>query len=487
MNYLDMSIEQLHEALVNKEVTPVELAKLALEKAKNAQPDLNAFVTILDDAVQAAEKLDTNKIINPLYGIPFALKDNYSTKGILTTGSSNTLKDYIPVFDAEVVTKLKETGAIVIAKTVLDELAMGGTGMNGATGIVNNPWSKNRNQMAGGSSAGSAAAVAAGIVPFALGSDTGDSVRKPAAYCGIIGFKPSWGRISRFGLFPFAPSLDHVGFFTRTVKDSAYVLEALAGGDNKDMTSSTKKVEEYSKNLNGDLKGIKIALIKNIDNSIKDKDVVNNFNMVVEKAKKAGAIIIEDNIDIRLLKAILPVYQVISCAEATSNNANLDGIKFGPRADGKTYDDVTTNTRTEGFSELVKRRFVLGSYCLARENQDVLFLRAQKIRHMIVDELDRILANADAILLPASGNIAPLFKGAQDEKLSENYLIAENHLALGNFSGMPSLTLPSGFLHDMPLGVNVMGKAFDEQMVLNVSYGLEQAMNYKNQIAKEGK
>ena len=487
MNYLDMSIEQLHEALVNKEVTPVELAKLALEKAKQSQTDLNAFVTFLDDATKNAESLDATQIDNPLFGIPFAIKDNYSTKGILTTASSNILKDYVPVFDAEVVTKLKDSGSVLIAKTVLDELAMGGTGMNGATGIVNNPWSKNRNQMAGGSSAGSAAAVAAGIVPFAIGSDTGDSVRKPAAYCGIVGFKPSWGRISRFGLFPFAPSLDHVAFFTRTVKDSAYVLEALAGGDNKDMTSSTKKVEEYSKNLNGELKGVKIALIKNIDNSIKEKDVVNNFNVVVEKAKNAGAIIIEDNIDIRLLKAILPVYQVISCAEATSNNANLDGIKFGPRAEGKTYDDVTTNTRSEGFSELVKRRFVLGSYCLARENQDVLFLRAQKIRHMIVDQLNRILANADVILLPAAGNIAPLFKGAQDEKLSDNYLIAENHLALGNFSGMPSLTLPSGFLHDMPLGVNVMGKAFDEQMVLNVSYGLDQTMNYKNQIAKEGK
>ena len=486
MSYLDMTIEQMHQALKEGKIKPSDLVKEALDRASAYQNDLNAFVYLRKQAIEEAQKLDGLEVSNPLFGIPCAIKDNYSTKGELSTGCSNTLKDYYPVYDATVIEKLKAVNCLSIGKTNLDELAMGGTGLNSNKGIVKNPWSKDRSRMAGGSSSGSAVAVASGIVPFALGSDTGDSVRKPAAFCGCVGFKPTWGRISRYGLFPFAPSLDHVAYFTRSVKDTAYALEVLSGSDKKDMTCSYLPVEEYSKNLNGDLKGKRLAVIKGVNDSLSDNGVKKNFQEILSKLKENGVEIIEADIDIALLKAIYPTYMVISCAEATSNDANLDGIKFGPRITGDNFTDTIIKTRTEGFSELVKRRFVLGSYCLSKENQKELLLRAQKIRRLIADAVNNILKDVDAIILPASGNIAPKLEGAKDEKLSAEYLIGENHLAIGNFAGLPSLTLPSGFVDSMPLGVNIMGKAFAEQEVLNISYGLESLLDYKGQIAKVG-
>ena len=484
MDLLSLSIEELHLGLKEKKFKVSDLVKASLEKAKATNGDLNSFVTIIEEALEVAYKLDEQEVDNPLFGIPYSIKDNYSTKGVMTTGSSKILDGYVPVFNAEVVTRLNNANAVNIGKTVLDELAMGGTGMNGHTGRVNNPWCKERNRQSGGSSGGSVASVAAGIVPFSIGSDTGDSVRKPAAYCGVVGFKPTWGRISRFGLFPFAPSIDHVAYFTRNVKDAAYLLECLAGQDDKDMTCSTKPVEAYSKNLNGDLKGKRVALIPNINNSIKDEKIVNNFNETVTKLKEAGVEFKDYEIDIRLLKAILPVYLVISCDEATSNNANLDGVKFGKRVPVESVYEMTINTRTEGFSELVKRRFILGSYCLAKENKKTLFERAQKIRRLIVEAVLKVLDDSDAILFPAAGSIAPLFEGGSAEKLSENYLIAENHMAIGNFAGLPSITIPSGFVDGMPVGINITCKAFAEQETLNVAYGIETVLGYKNQVAK---
>jgi aspartyl-tRNA(Asn)/glutamyl-tRNA(Gln) amidotransferase subunit A len=487
MDYLSLSLKDLAKAIKNNEITPLELTKLALARAKEYQSIYNPFVTITEEeALKLAETLTNSAQDNPLYGIPFALKDNFSTKGILTTGSSNILSNYVPVYDATVVQKLKKANAVLIGKTVLDELAMGGTSMSGHTGYVINPYSKTLDHMAGGSSGGSAVSVASGIVPYALGSDTGDSVRKPASYCGIVGFKPTYGRISRFGLFPFAPSLDHVAFFTRTVEDSAYVLEALAGNDPKDMTSAINPVESYAANLTSDVKGKKVAVIKEIVDSLNDSKIKELFDLTVKKASEAGMIVEYVSMDEKLLRAILPIYLVISCAEATSNNANLDGVKFGPRVEGATVDETIINTRTYGFSELIKRRFVMGSYFLKKENQERLFLKAQKIRRLIVDKTNEILKSYDAILLPAAGSTAPKFTSRSDEKLSNKYLIAENHLAIGNFGGFPSITIPAGLVDDMPFGVNLTGKVFDEQNVLNLAYALESKLDYKNKIVARG-
>ena len=485
-NILNLSIEEMHNALKEGKFKPSDLVKASIEKAKENQETYNAFVTILEESLELAYELDKSfEEDNVLYGIPYAAKDNFSTKNILSTGSSNILKDYVPVFDATVIDKLNEKKMVLMGKTLLDELAMGGTGTNGHTGISKNPWDANR--QSGGSSGGSAVAVSLGIVPFALGSDTGDSVRKPASLCGIVGFKPTWGRISRYGVFPFAPSLDHVAYFTRTVKDSAYILEAIAGVDYKDATSSFEKVNNYSKDLNLDVNGKKIAIISEVEQLVVNEDLKESLCKVKEELINAGAYVNIVNFDINLLRAILPVYMVISCAEATSNDANLDGIKFGPRENGKTMEEEVFNTRTKNFSELVKRRFVIGSYCLAKANQDKLFLRAQKIRRMIVNRINEILNENDVILLPASGEVAPLLEGNTREKLQDSNLILENHLAIGNFAGLPSLTLPICFSNGLPIGVNITGRAFDEQTVFNISAFIESKFNYKNLIAKESK
>ena len=485
MDYLTKSIVEIHEAILKGEVTPLQLVKEALQKAK--ADDNNAFEYILEkEALEKVASLDASKKDNLFYGIPVVIKDNFSTKNVPTTGSSNILNGYVPLFDAEVVRKLEENGAIVIGKTTLDELAMGGSGLTGHKGATYNPWDKSHTHQIGGSSCGSAAAISAGIVPFAIGSDTGDSVRKPASNAALVGFKPTWGRISRFGLFPFACSMDHVAYFTRNVKDSALALNVLAGRDEKDASSSFEEVKQYEADLDKPLSGKKIAVIKDIIDSVSNKEIVNAFNKSIEGLKAQGAKVDYVNIDTRILKAIYPTYIIISCAEAGSNNANLDGIKFGARKEGESFEEVMTNTRSAGFSPLIKRRFVIGSYSLLRENADELFIRAQKSRRIIVDAFNKVLADYDAIYCPASPTTAPLIEGKSDG-LSNEYLIADNYMAFANMGGMPSITLPIGFENGLPFGGNLTSKPFDEVNLLNIASGLEKATGLHDLVAKEGK
>ena len=360
------SILDYRKELDESKVTSEQLFNESIEKSKKYQDKFNVFVTITDEY----KKEESNSLIN---GIPYVLKDNFSTKGILTTASSNILKDYVPVYDATAYRKLKEAGAVLVGKTVLDELAMGGTSTTGHTGVVRNPWDKDR--LIGGSSGGSASAVALGIVPFALGSDTGDSIRKPAAFGGIVGFKPTYGRISRYGLFAFASSLDHVGCFTRNVKDAAIVTDILKGKDERDMTSLPDEDIKYLDMLENDIKGKKLFYIKEVvdldiykDSGEETLEVLKKFHETVEKCKELGFEVEEVSIDEKLLKAIYPTYMTISCAEATSNNSNLTGIIFGPRGEGNSIDEIMFDARTKGFSEFIKRRFILGSYILQKEN-----------------------------------------------------------------------------------------------------------------------
>lgn len=485
MNYLSKSIEELHELLVSKKVTPLELAQEAILKAKNDEN--NAFETICEkEALEEASKLVEPEEDNIFWGIPYVCKDNFSTKGILTTASSNILKDYVPVFDATVITKLKNAKAVLIGKTTLDELAMGGTGTTGHQGVTYNPYDPSHTYMIGGSSCGSACAVSAGIVPFALGSDTGDSVRKPASYAGLVGLKPTWGRISRYGLFPFAPSLDHVGFFTRSVKDAGYALNLLSGRDNLDATSSNKENEDYTKNINGDLKNKKICVFKQIIDNVEEKVIIEAFDKSVETLKKAGAEVDYIDFDINLLFAILPTYLVISCAEATSNNANLDGIKFGPRCGNEnTYQEVMMLARTQGFSELIKRRFVIGSYCLFKDNQEELFLKAQKARRAIVNAVNKVLEIYDAIYLPCGSTVRKPILGATGDKLSASNMINENHLAIGNFAGLPSISLPIGLDKGFPFGANLTSKAFSEADLLNIAYAIEEGTSLRGLVKEK--
>ena len=468
---------------MDRTITPLDLVNEAIAKMK--ADNNNAFEYIMEkEAIEQAKKLNECEPDNPLWGIPFVIKDNYSTKDIPTCASSNILNGYVPVFSSEVYQRLLDKHAIPVAKATLDELAMGGSGTTGHLGTTFNPWDKSHTHQIGGSSCGSAAAVAAGIVPFSIGSDTGDSVRKPASYSALVGFKPSWGRISRFGLFPFAPSLDHVAYFTRNVEDSALILNVLAGHDEKDCSSSLKPVEDYRKQLNNDIKGKKLAVIQEVLDSIDEGDIYVAFTDSVEKLRKAGVQVDYIHMDINLLKAIYPSYIVISCAEATSSNANLDGIKFGARKEGNTYQEVMIKTRTEGFSELIRRRFIIGSYSLLKENQEELFLKAQKARRLIVNAVNGILKEYDGIYCPASPSIAPLFTGSSD-RLSNEYLIADNYLAIGNFAGLPSITIPLGSSFNLPFGVNLTCGAFKESKTLNIANKIEELIGIKNIVAKE--
>lgn len=479
MSYLDCSIKEIHEALVNKKITVYELVSESLERARNDKN--NAFEVILkDEALKKAKELDDKGIDKDkiLYGIPYAVKDNLSTKDIETTGSSNILKGYVPIFDATVIKYLNNEGAILIGKTTLDELAMGGSGTTGHKGITYNPYNKEHDRLMGGSSCGSASVVASGIVPFALGSDTGDSVRKPASYGGLVGFKPTWGLISRFGLFPFATSMDHVAYFTKNVEDSSILLNYLSKKDEMDFTNTSKVRPNYSL-LAKKINNKKIAYVKEIVESIKDKEIINKYEKSLEFLKQAGAIVEEVNIDINLLKSIFPVYFILSCAEATSNNSNLDGIKFGVNFGGETYKEVMFNARNKGFSPMIKRRFIIGSYSLMKENQYELFIRAQKARKLIVEAFNDVFKKYDAIYMPATPTIAPKINEEED-KLSSTYLIADNYLAYGNLGGFPSITIPLGFKDNLPFGGNITCKPYNEVEVFNIASCLEEYLGYRN-------
>ena len=477
MNYLSKNIYEIHEALVNKEVTPLGLVKEALDKIK--KDTNNAFEYIYEkEAIEIAKQLKEPEADNPLWGIPFAIKDNFSTKGIPTTGSSKLLEGYIPTFDSEVYKRLLDKKAIPIAKTTLDELAMGGTGSSGHLGKTFNPWDESKTRMIGGSSCGSAAACAAGIVPYSIGSDTGDSVRKPASYSALVGFKPTWGRISRYGLFTFAASLDTVAYFTRNVKDSALLLNVLAGHDKKDTTSSLLPFEDYEKLED---KKYNLTIIKEIYDDLKDETIKKAFDELVKGLKQKGYKINTVSIGFNLAKAIYSCYYILSSAESTSNNANLDSIRFGSNKEAESYEEMLFKVRTEGFSDRIRRRFVIGSISLLEENQEEIYLRALRCRRVIVDTFNKILESSDAIILPASPTIAPLFDGDVPKKsFNKDATVSDNYLAFANLGGYPSITLPLGFEEGMPFGVNLTSHHFTEAKLLKIAQVVEDTTGLKD-------
>ena len=450
----------------------------AYEKVVAYQDKLNATITAIDP-----KDIDYDKLEGKLKGIPVALKDNVSTKGIKTTAASRILDNYYPVYDATIVEKLRKEGAVFVAKASMDELAMGGSNLTSMIGPCHNPYDLNR--ISGGSSGGSAVLVASGAVSVAIGSDTGDSVRKPAGDCGVVGVKPTYGRISRYGIIPYASSLDHVGYFTRNIKDASLVLEVLAGRDDHDMTSSFEKVDEYSKLLNSNVEGKKILVFDNVVENIREDIIINSFNNVIKGLEEKGAVIKHVRFDDKLMKALFPTYFIIANAEATANHSNLDGIRFGHRVDGNTIEEIMINTRTRGFSSFIKQRFVVGSYSLFEENQERLLKKAQRVRRLIVDEVMKELKDADCLIAPASGNVAPLIKGNKSDELTPEYLIAENHLVIGNFGGLPSLTQPMGFKDNLPFGVNITCNPFKEADMFNIALAIEEITGLKDLVKED--
>lgn len=481
MKYMNKTITELHELLKSGEITSDELVKESLELSHEIQEKCNAFVTILDEAKGGKVTDDL------LSGIPYGVKDNYSLKGVLSTGSSNTLKDYVPFFTATAVENLQKHGAIPVNKTCMDEFGMGGTGTTGHTGIQKNPWDTTR--MCAGSSSGSAAAVASGVYPYALGSDTGDSIRKPAAYCGIVGYKPTYGMISRYGLFAFASSLDHCGVLTRSVKDAAIVVDAMKGKDKYDMTTWDSSKIHLNDDLSSDVKGKKLFYIKELcdienypDATEELKQHLANFKDTIKKCEDLGMSVVGISIDSKLLNAIPSTYVVISCAEATSNMSNLTGLIFGPRGEGKNYIEVMKDHRTKGFSPLIKRRFIIGSYVLQSENQERYFKNAQRVRRLVVDTIKEQFKTYDGLIMPVGTGPAKHLDGSKDI-LKNDTAALDEHLQIGNFGGFPSITIPNGFVNHMPVGVNITGNCYEDQKVLNIAYALESAMEYKGQIA----
>ncbi len=454
----------------------------AVEETKKVHEALNAIVTFCDtkDQMKELEGKDPNAFF---YGVPIVLKDNVCTKGIRTTASSGILDNYIPIYNAHIVDKLKEKGAIIIAKSSLDEFGMGGSNLTAFTGPVKNPYDLTR--VSGGSSGGSAVVVASGAVAFSIGSDTGDSVRKPASFNNIVGVKPTYGRISRYGVIPYASSLDHVGYFTRNITDAAYALETLAGRDDRDMTSSFKEVEDYHKALRGDLKGKKIAIFSNVMDSLSNEELKNRFYSLMDELKEKDAIVESVTLNEKLMKCLLPVYYIVANCEATANHSNLDGLRFGVQQDGETMEDVMMHSRTKGLSSIIRKRFVIGSHGLSEENQEKLLRKAQRVRRLIVEELDKVLAEYDIIVATASGQGAPKIVSDSDvDALSSEYLISENYMVIGNFSGYPSLTMPLCEVDGLPVGINLTAKAFDESNLFDIAYGIEKITGLKDIVKK---
>lgn len=449
-------------------INNIEALKASGQKVKTVQSKLNASISFLDIDEQIKKAPN-----GPLHLVPVALKDNYNLIGSLTTAGCKLLDNYISIYDATVVKKLKEAGAIFVSKTNMDELAMGGTNLTSFVGPCNNPYDLKR--ISGGSSGGSAVLVACGAVPFSLGSDTGDSVRKPASYNGIIGVKPTYGRISRYGIIPYSSSLDHVGYFTNNIYDAAFLLNILAGRDDKDMTSSSLPVEDYTSSLKSGVKGKNILVFGNVIEAIKDEKILELFNKQVNNLLEAGANIKVVHFSQDLMAAIFPVYFIIANAEATANHANLVGLTFGHREEALSSDEIMIKTRTRGFGSYVKKRFAIGSYALHEANQERILRKAQKIRHLICDEVCEALKEADALIAPSACGVAPYKEEADllNKDLNSEDLIAQNHMVIGNFAGLPSLSIPMGFVDGLPLGLNITCNPFQEKTMFAIGQALE--------------
>lgn len=420
----------------------------------------NAIVSVMDCR---------KEVEGPLSGWEIAIKDNINVKGYKTTASSKMLENYESVYNATVVDKLLNAGAHLVAKTSMDELGMGGYNLTALTGPVLNPHDIQRTS--GGSSGGSAALVAAKQVRAAIGTDTGDSIRKPASYCGVVGLKPTYGLISRYGVIPYAGSLDHVGVFTQNVADAKVLLESLSGKDEKDMTTHDVALN-LKEELN--LEDTTVGVFKNVVEAIDDERVLAVFNHQLNKLKTSGVKIIEKSMPEELAGAIYAVYAVISNAEAITHHANLDGVRFGLSVEGDSLEDSMKKSRGAGFGFQVKERFIYGAYALDGENQLEIYDQARKVRRLIVESYADMFDDVDFMLVPATSGVAPKLEDIPKTSKNEDHLIRENHMVVNNFSGYPSITIPMGELNHMPLGINITAKPFEDIKLLEFASKLEE-------------
>ena len=467
--YLDLDIRKIHELLVEKKITPLDLVDEALSRIEENK-DLNAFITINDKVREEASKLGEVDPDNLFFGIPIAVKDNIVTKDLKTTCASHILENFIPIYDATVVEKIRENKMLIIGKTNMDEFAMGSTSETSYFGAPLNPHDKKR--VSGGSSGGSASAVSGGLIPLALGSDTGGSIRQPASYTGIVGMKPTYGRVSRYGLVAFASSLDQIGPMTRTVYENASLLNVLVGEDDRDLTSVKKEKEDFTRLIGEDIKGMKIALPKYFVSDIVDEEISKRIKEVISFCDKNSAVV--DIVDMKYLDTAVNLYQIIAMAEASSNLARFDGVRYGFRASNvNSVDEMYGKTRGEGFGDEVKRRIMVGSYILSGENAKTYYDKALMVRDDITKEFNRIFKEYDLIIGPTTTRVAPLLGNSKDDP---HKAFMDDVLVIPvNMAGLPGLNIPVGKNSEgMPIGLHIIGKAFDEATIYKLASFLEE-------------
>lgn len=471
MRYLDLDIKTINEKLKTKEIKPIDLVNEAFKRIE--ETDLNCFITLnKEEAIKQALELEKKEVDNILFGLPIAIKDNIITKGLRTTAASHILDDFIPVYDATVISKIKEKNMIIIGKTNMDEFAMGSTGETSYFGNTLNPW--NKSLVPGGSSSGSAACVAARITPLSLGTDTGGSIRQPSSFCGLVGLKPTYGRVSRYGIIAFASSLDQVGPITRNVYENALLLNVISGYDKNDLTSSKEQVKDYTSLIGQDISNLKIAVPNYYMSDTIDKTVRQAVLDVIDLLKEKGCQI--DYVDIDYLEYAIPLYQVIALGEASSNLARYDGVRYGLKVDNfKNIDELYKNTRSEGFGNEVKRRIMIGSYILSGENANIYYYKALKLRKAMTDSFKKCLAKYDLIIGPTNTDVAYKLGTKQDDVLKSFY---DDLLTIPvNMSGLPALSLPVGFKNNLPIGMHIIGNYFEEDKIYQLASFVEKELN----------
>lgn len=476
MDITKLTVHELKEKLAKKEITVQEITKAYVDKINEKEKDIGAFITTLcDEALEEAkdiqEKIDAGEIKGELAGIPIGIKDNMCTKGIKTTCASKMLENFVSPYDATVVEKLKKQHIIDLGKLNMDEFAMGASTEYSAFHITRNP--RNLNTVPGGSSGGSAAAVAANLVPWALGSDTGGSIRQPAAFCGVVGLKPTYALVSRYGLVAFASSLDQIGPITKDVEDAAILLNVIAGHDERDTTSENREKVDYTKCLKNDVKGLKIGVPREFFGEGINEEVKEKLEAAIEKYKEMGAEVEEFSLDIA--DYALATYYIIACAEASSNLGRFDGIRYGYRAKNFTdLKEIYRNSRSEGFGDEVKRRIILGTYVLSSGYYDAYYKKAQQVRTLVRKEFDKAFEKYDILLTPTSPTVA--FEiGTRSTNPLEMYL-ADICTVSVNIAGLPGISIPCGEdSKGMPIGMQLIGNRFEEEKILNAAYTYEQA------------
>lgn len=476
------TLTQLAQGLQSGQFSSIELTKHFLDRIRK-HSDLNAFITVTEElALQSALAADTriaNKQTQPLTGIPLAQKDIFCTLDVKTTCGSKMLDNFIAPYNATVVEKLNQAGAVMLGKLNMDEFAMGSSNETSYYGAVKNPW--NTNTVPGGSSGGSGAAVAARLAPCATGTDTGGSIRQPAALCGITGLKPTYGRVSRYGMIAYASSLDQGGPMARSAEDAAILLQAMAGFDTKDSTSVDVPVPDYSAQLNNSLAGLKIGLPKEFFSEDLNSDMASTLQSAINEYRQLGAEIIE--VSMPNLKLAIPSYYVIAPAECSANLSRFDGVSFGHRCESPVnLSDLYTRSRGEGFGKEVKRRILMGTYALSTGYYDAYYVKAQKIRRLISDDFKNALTQVDVIM----GPVTPTTAFGIGEKIAdpiEMYLSDIYTIAI-NLAGLPAISIPAGFINNLPVGLQIIGNYFTEEHLLNIAHQYQQVTDWHQQTPK---